>query len=186
MRVCLGILICLSFTACATNPVHRVPGSDSLLGKSYVSIDLDVAPFEKIKRDLEISEKINLKSRGEAHITLITPPEMKRLRQVLSSQEIDEVLQESNVLHAPYKQICVGRGRSKNQSTYFVVIEADSFYKFREALYQRFLKNGGTVSTFSPKAFHPHVTVGFTERDLHLEEGVVKDSRSCLYPLKAD
>lgn len=175
MRSFSKFLLCFSLAACTTHAKNE---------KTYVSIDLPVENFEKIKTDLEKSQNVALKSRGEAHITLITPPEYKTLRKTLSREDIQNLLEETGVLKAPYKLLCVGKGVVKEKATYYVVVESPAYFQFRSLLAEKFLQRGGAKDRFKPLEFYPHVTVGFTERDLHLEEGVIKDTKSCLYDLK--
>lgn len=175
MRVFSKFLICLSLTACTTHAKNE---------KTYVSVDLPLGNFEKIKADLENSQNVALKSRGEAHITLITPPEYKILRKTLSRADIQSTIDETQVLKAPYKLTCVGKGVVKEKATFYVVVESDDYLHFRKILAEKFIARGGAKDSFQPLVFYPHVTVGFTDKDLHFEDGVIKDAKSCLYSLK--
>jgi hypothetical protein len=78
--------------------------------------------------------------------------------------------------------VCLGYGEIEtphDMQTYFVVVEAPALEKIRERIQATCEANGGTT-TFQGAHFFPHVTIGFTERDLFEEDGVGKDASSCV------
>ena len=77
--------------------------------------------------------------------------------------------------------LCVGKGTSQTKSTYFVVVQSEDLFKIRKAIEILYKKKGGTDSGFKDEEYHPHVTLGFTEKDLHAQDGVMKDASSCLF-----
>jgi len=54
--------------------------------------------------------------------------------------------------------------------TYFIVVDAPFLKTWRKTRW------GLNEEKFP---YYPHITLGFTERDLHLQDGAVKDARSC-------
>lgn len=158
--------------------------------KSYLSYDLPFAAFEKIRRSVEGKLNSTLKNRGEAHITVVSPPEYEKMEKKISMKEINTLADEMNLSQSPYKLLCVGKGsikdHDKEKSTYYVVVESDRLFQIRKAVQMLYIKKGGNAGDFNPDLYYPHVTLGFTDRDLHYEDGVIKDATSCLYSLTAN
>lgn len=158
--------------------------------KSYLALDLPYSPFEKIRKNIEGKLAITLKNRGEAHVTVITPPEYEKMKRKISMQEINALAEKMELQKSPYKLLCVGRGSigdaNKQKSTYYVVVESDRLFQIREAIKVLYVKKGGNTGDFNPETYYPHVTLGFTDSDLHYEDGVIKDASSCIYSLSTD
>lgn len=149
--------------------------------KNYISYDLEYKPFEEMRLQLEKTLGSPLKNRGEAHITVITPPEYAKLVQKLKPEQIHSLANETLVKMPKYEIVCVGSGsltiKGKVESTYYVVVAARELVDLRKKLANL---AGLSKNQFDPELFFPHITLGFTSRDLHYEEGVVKDKNSCL------
>ncbi len=152
----------------------------------YVTIDLLYDPFRRLTEALETVEGIKLKTRGEAHITLLTPPEFEVLAKRLVESEIrsafDKLASDTPGSRAA-EPICVGRGKLGAAKTFYVVVKYRAAFRARQLLAKKFQASGGDATEFKPDVYYPHVTLGFTDRDLHLEDGVIKDARSCLHKL---
>jgi 2'-5' RNA ligase len=144
-------------------------------------------PVATLKEQLEAELQTGLKGRGEAHITVISPPELKQLRSLLSLEDIHAVVEKSHIQATPITILCLGRAEVKTQNrqlaTYFIVVEAVGLRALRERIDQVFEARGGRVEAFDPGLFDPHITVGFTDRDLHRQDGVVKNRSSCYRPI---
>jgi 2'-5' RNA ligase len=156
---------------------------------NYLSMEIDYAPVADLYSQLEKFLQSKLRNRGEAHITVITPVEYTQsLSTKLTMEDIDQIAQNMKIQEADFKVICLGRGQLKikdqNHSTYFIVVESESLLKIRLAVRQLYLSRGGSPEKFMAEKFYPHITIGFTQRDLHLEDGVLKDKSSCLGELK--
>lgn len=145
----------------------------------YVTSDLLYDPFRRLTESLETFEGIKLKTRGEAHITLITPPEFDILSQHLTENEIRNAFDAAAT--QPAEPVCVGQGKLGAAKTYYVVVKLASALKARQQLAEKFKSRGGDKTQFKAAIFYPHVTLGFTDRDLHLQDGVVKDAKSCVH-----
>ncbi|WP_413612173.1 hypothetical protein [Bdellovibrio sp. HCB-110] len=206
MRTFHWIIISLSLTACAsTSPYALSPLNYSEQdlkktgrgiasvdhkkeNKSYLAMELPYTAFEKLRNDVEKTQHVSLQHRGEAHITVITPPEYKKIQKKISMKEINALSEEMGLQKAPYKLLCVGKGslkdHGKENSTYYVVVESDRLFQIRKAVQVLYTSKGGKAEDFNPEAFYPHVTLGFTQRDLHAEDGVIKDASSCIYSLR--
>ncbi len=203
MRALYAGLFTLALTACVTsspyglsssifyNPEELKVQSRSIASmdtktseKSYLALDLPLPAFEKMRHDVETKEKVTLKHRSEAHITVITPPEFKELKKHISMAEIEALADSMGLKKASYNLLCVGKGTSQKKATYFVVVQSEDLFKIRKAIEILYKEKGGTDSGFKAEEYHPHVTLGFTEKDLHAQDGVMKDASSCLYSLQ--
>lgn len=150
----------------------------------YVSVVFDFASFEAARLELEPRFSLPLKNRGEAHVTVISPPEFKILAKVLSPKEIRSTVEKRmDVTKIDASPVCVGEGVAAGDYTWFVVIEMPSLKKARREVAALFVKKGGVAAEFRSEEVYPHVTLGFTKRDLHSQDGVVKDITSCKFPI---
>ena len=181
MRIIIWALAPLLVMGCAISQPSSVT-------RTYLALDLPFAPFEKRRLEVETLKKIQLKHRGEAHITVLTPPEFKKMQDKLSMREIDALASKLELQKASFKPLCIGSGQVSSsglkEATYYVVVESPELLHIREEIQRLYLSKGGRKDNFSPLPFYPHVTLGFTQRDLHLEDGVIKDAKSCILPLE--
>ncbi|MDG0816567.1 2'-5' RNA ligase family protein [Bdellovibrio svalbardensis] len=172
-----------------TDQVPFVKHEEKGAFKSYLAMNLPYPEFEKIRESLETKEHLKLINRGEAHITVVTPPEYdKVLSKKVSIREIHALAEKMNIQDSPYQKVCVGKGSSKidgaEQKTYFVVIHSDRLFEIRKAIQELYVSRGGKAQDFNAESFFPHVTLGYTKRDLHFEDGVTKDASSCILTLQ--
>jgi len=157
---------------------------------SYLAMNLPFAPEQKLKSQIEKTFSIKLKQRGEAHVTVITPVEFWQVLKPagVTMKEIDEIASAQNIQATTLKALCVGRGNAKlgnkTASTFYVVVEALDLIKLRKKVQNRFEELGGKKGAFKAEWFYPHITVGFTDRDLHEADGVIKNIDSCVAELK--
>lgn len=154
----------------------------------YVGMTVPYAPIAAVKKAVEAREDILLNSRGEAHITVITPPEMAVLRTRMSLEQINGFMAKLSLQAIAIQIQCLGRSQlqkgDRHLASYYLVVEAPGLFHVREKLSQQFVAAGGEKQAFAAELYYPHITVGFTERDLHEADGVTKDSRSCLYKIE--
>ena len=120
------------------------------------------------------------KAEGEAHVTVITPPEfVNTLRHHLTMDRIHKIALEHQIQKADMKVLGIGSGTKKldgiPQETFFVIVDSERLRKTRYAIYLEFIANGGKPTDFDPASFYPHITIGYTERDLHESDGIIKN-----------
>lgn len=156
---------------------------------SYLAINLDFTPFDELRVLIEKKLGHPLKNRGEAHITVISPVEFDSiLKNKLSMEKINSMALRSHIQKADMEFICVGRGslrkNGKLLETYYVVVKSEKVLALRKEIEEEFIRLGGNPESFRALSVSPHVTLGFSDRDLHLEDGIKKDINSCVYPLK--
>ena len=157
--------------------------------KTHLALPLPYAPFDHLRQNLEQALQIPLKTRGEAHVTIITPIEFKAIQTHITMQELVAIVQKTEPQRLPLQLLCIGEGTIFQQeqilSTYFAVTEPAALIRMRVAIRQHYLNKGGDKNCFDPEHYYPHVTLGFTERDLHLADGVVKDRSAYLCALQS-
>ena len=155
--------------------------------ENYLALNLPYPSFAKLHLDLE-AQYGKLKNRGEAHLTVITPVEFESsLNSKLSIDEINKIAEDAQIQASKLRPICIGRGTSKvneqNESTYFIVMEADELFDLRRKIQKAFVGKGGQIEQFNPDHYFPHITIGFSLRDLHESDGVIKSKNACLAKL---
>jgi 2'-5' RNA ligase len=157
--------------------------------ESYLSQGFLFEPFSQIRAHVEKHEGVKLTHRGEAHMTLITPPEWKVLSALITKAEANEIAVSFGLVKAPFKVRCYGRFQKeiegKLESTYYLIVESKIALEVRHQLSKLFLsrsKVSGISSSFLPDNFFPHITLGFTKQDFHEQDGAIKSEKSCFLP----
>lgn len=154
---------------------------------SYLTVNVPFAPVKDIFD--QVDDKLQFdrfKTRGEAHITVITPVEYrKNLEAFISIDQINQLAMESDLQSMPFEVLGLGVGKKEMggdiEETFFLVVDSPALREFRAKVHQQFVDSGGDPQNWDPEHFYPHITVGFTQRDLHESDGVIKD-RSSLDP----
>jgi 2'-5' RNA ligase len=151
----------------------------------YLAMNLPLEPAAETFKQLLIKERRQLTNRGEAHITVITPVEYWNvLRAKVSIQKIHEIARSSAIQRAKVDIVCLARGGAmvdgREEHAFYVVVKSADLVAIRKKIRDAFVAAGGVAKDFDPVKFYPHVTIGFTKRDLHESDGVIKDSRTCL------
>ena len=94
-----------------------------------------------------------------------------------------QMMQEEGLTQSHFDALCVGKAEAElsgnTEQTFFVVVRSQDLLRIRQALRARLIAAGGDASAFDPADFHPHITVGFTLRDLQESDGITKDVNSC-------
>jgi 2'-5' RNA ligase len=152
---------------------------------SYLTMNVSFGEIKTIFDTVKKTYKLPLKNREEAHITVITPPEYdKVLKSLVTIQEITKIAKAMKIQESRFNTICLGKGeanlKGKKAHTFYVVVESAALLKIRNKIQQLYVKRGGDKSKFLVDKFYPHITVGFTPRDLHESDGVIKDKKSCI------
>ncbi|NNF16509.1 MAG: hypothetical protein HKN70_07155 [Gammaproteobacteria bacterium] len=159
-----------------------IPHTGTTAFASYLAINLPFAPVADVRQRLERQLGRPLKHRDEAHITVITPPEFVRLQPYLAIDEINRIVADS-IQATRFKVACTGRAQAvlegELHSTYFLVVDSPQLHRIRDRIALLYKQTGGPLPAFT-EDYHPHITVGFTHRDLYAADGAIKDRRSCL------
>jgi len=172
-----------------TEKAEFIPHMEEKPMKAYLAMNLPYLPYQTLLEQLQSREGITLQNRGEAHITVVTPVEYdKVLKRHLSIADIHKIAIDAGIQDLAFTPTCLGRGEKeingKLEQTYFVVVDSSALIDLRGKIEEAYVKNGGKAQEFVPEKYHPHVTLGYTARDLHNEDGVVKNQKACIYPFK--
>ncbi|KAJ1981803.1 hypothetical protein H4R35_000569 [Dimargaris xerosporica] len=133
-----------------------------------------------------------LQDRGEAHVTLITPPEFSQILAPAGVTHADlvRIAQQHRVQRIAFRPICIGRQQipdplepGVNQVVYNLIVASPEWLQLRWAVWDHFVALGGEPSHWDPQYYYPHITIGFTHRDLFDQDGVHKGSNSCWRPI---
>lgn len=160
---------------------HEGPGEFD----NYLAMNLPFQPILELRQQVTETEGLNLKSRGEAHITVVSPVEYwNALRPLgISMSEIDSIARSMRIQNSRFSVLCLGRGQTSIngniEQTVFIVVQSLDLLKIRQAIQSIFISKGGRQDQFSAHHFYPHITVGFTSRDLFETDGVTKGIESC-------
>ncbi len=151
---------------------------------NYLTMSIHFRPVKALHQSLQEREGVKLRSRGEAHITVITPIEFSQvLKEKISIRELEKMAKEAKIQETPFEVICLGQGKKvikkKEESTFFIVVTSEQLLHFRQQVEKLFRERGGRKEAFQADHFYPHITVGFTKRDLHEQDGVIKGINSC-------
>ncbi|SMF64926.1 hypothetical protein [Pseudobacteriovorax antillogorgiicola] len=190
--------------------VPFIPHQGSGPFSNYLAMNLPFDGVPSISHQIKQDTGDQLKDRGEAHITVLTPPEYKAIEGFLKRHggsdpdstliaRINEIALESNIQSTRFNINCVGRAQKsisgRLEATYFLVVDAPALFELRKSIFNLVVEEFPDRASdkgffeelregFDPKSFHPHITIGFTKRDLHLSDGAVKDQSSCLYSVR--
>jgi len=150
-----------------------------------LALNVAYEPIVRIREIIEqrIGRKLDFNKRwdpkGEAHVTTITPPEYaKVLRHGISIERINEIARAERIQTADLRLLGIGRGVKTIdgvvEETYFVIVDSHKLREIRHRIYQEYLANEGDAKAFDPTWFFPHITVGYTLKDIHAPD-VYKD-----------
>ncbi|KAJ2163183.1 hypothetical protein GGF46_000113 [Coemansia sp. RSA 552] len=171
--------------------------SDSRPLGSYLQQTLDFAPFRDLFDRLNTSNGA-LQTRGEAHVTVISPPEFDKVLKPagVTIKEIEDIARQADIQRARLAPVCLGRfsgplpdpttAADNGTFTLFSLVVADPFndlLRIRRQVSRLYREKGGQGALFQPERFWPHVTIGFDRRDLFVEDGIFKGANYCYAPV---
>ncbi|KAJ9067506.1 hypothetical protein DSO57_1038453 [Entomophthora muscae] len=158
---------------------------------NYLQMTLDFKYFKPIFARLNSTVGVPpLTTRGEAHVTVISPPEYETvLSRYVDISEINFIAKKLKIQTSRFKISCVGRDAKfidvKNQIAYNLVLkDTHHLVAIRKVVFNLYKGRGGEGSLFQPEAFWGHITLGFKHRDLFIEDGIFKGENSCWAPVK--
>ncbi|KAI8637137.1 hypothetical protein BD408DRAFT_425059 [Parasitella parasitica] len=150
---------------------------------SWLGMNFDFQYVEPVFEILN-STQVPLFTRGESHITVISPPEFSILSTTgITIDQLDQIALDEKIQHTKVKIVCLGKENVDGRIVYQLIVTAPNLVKIRRKAFQLFAKRGGNTSLFDPNSFWPHITVGFTSGDLFIEDGVYKGSNVCYRPI---
>ena len=172
--------------------IEFIPHHGTGVFSNYVTMEVNFPPIKNLFDKVNDYKEQKLKNRGEAHITVITPPEYNQvLSKVLNMDQIDQVAKNLDIQKARFQIECVGLAKAdisgNTEEAYYVVVKSESLLEIRKAIFKLYVEKGGEPSHFDPNNWYPHITLGFTKSDLH--EGphkVKKGPNSCFANLSVN
>jgi len=186
--------------ALAKGPVHVL---SSLLSSRHIPFEANHSPVYYLQQTLDFNSVkglygqlqktvLDLQTRQEAHITVINPQEYGDVlsKAGVTMDEIDNIAKRHRIQNASFKVLCMGKAHvpvnGKPDTVFFLVVSAPSLVKIRKDVERLYVKKGGEPSLFEAEAFWPHITVGFTIRDVFLlpDDHVYKGTNTCIRPVK--
>ncbi|RUS30262.1 hypothetical protein BC938DRAFT_479639 [Jimgerdemannia flammicorona] len=155
---------------------------------SWLGQQLDFTYVKPIFDALNATDK-TLITRGESHITVITPPEFDGALHLanVTIDEINAIALKNHIQAAQFKIVCLGQEHilldKEEYRVFSVLIDAPDLRKIREDVFRLFASKGGNTGLFDPHAFWPHITVGFNQRDLFIQDNIYKGYNACWRPI---
>lgn len=160
---------------------------------TYLTMDIPHSPVKNLLTRLEFEEGYKMNKREEAHITVITPVEFwNKLKPVgITMKEIEEIAIEENIQKSKFEMKCISKSsaivKGKKEYTYYIVVESENLLTIRKKVEDLFIKKtinmSADIAIFDYKDYYPHITVGFSNKDLHESNGVIKDTRDCRWSI---
>ena len=152
---------------------------------TYLAMNLPYGPTINIREQIEQLFDVQLKDRGEAHITVITPPEYQRLSDRLNMTQIEALVGE-DIQDASFQITCLGRATASSIpgeiATFYLVVVSQALFNLRHRIERAYIAAGGANERFDAATYQPHITIGFTDRDLFESDGADKSEKSCIAP----
>lgn len=167
---------------------HKMPYTDIFKNDGALVYNVDYHSVQKLIPQLEKIYSIKLENRGEAHITLITPPNFSGkfnpggygLHNVFTTNEIHNMFSNS-IQDVDFEIICIGSRESENGNlVFYLVVDAPELFQMRKYLqseYERRARAKNIPHYFNYLDFYPHITIGFVGDDVH---GVSKGPETCI------
>lgn len=146
------------------------------------TLAMKIPYFEIIKARTAIEQKIgqklsyskSFKVTGEAHIQVITPLEMKMLVKYLTANQINRVARLNKIQASDIEIRGIGSAKNKNSETFFILIASKNLLKIRKDIFNLYFKKSKDPSGFDPYWYFPHITIGYTIKDLNESDGIIK------------
>jgi len=165
----------------------QVPFSSQFSEDGALIRNIDYSSVKKLIPQIENKYGLRLKSRGEAHITVITPPEAKGwftdkkgINYLIS---IDELIAKysKTIQTTRFRPVCIGKqSNSQGNIVFYLVVDSPALLKIRKEI-QTELETRAQFSNkttfFKASDYYPHITIGFVGSDVH---GVSKGVETCV------
>ncbi|ORZ25219.1 hypothetical protein BCR42DRAFT_316459 [Absidia repens] len=97
-----------------------------------------------------------LLSRGEAHITVISPPEYRILSKQanITMAMLNTMARDSNIQASEFEVVCLGKVQRYKNVVYQLIVSSPSLVRLRERIFRLYYSNHG-----NPSFFDPHVSL---------------------------
>ncbi|KAF9999452.1 hypothetical protein BGZ79_006970 [Entomortierella chlamydospora] len=164
---------------------------------NWVGLNVDfkyVKPIFDIVNTTKAFGNGTLISRGESHVTIILPTEYDTILHPagVTIQELNAIATHKNALQrSKFELECLGRVQVTtadgvfHQSLQIILKNYKDLIRYRQQVFELFVKKGGNPALFDPENFTPHITLGFKIRDIFVEDGVFKGKNACIHKIVA-
>ncbi|KAJ9530140.1 hypothetical protein QJQ45_023423 [Haematococcus lacustris] len=159
---------------------------------SWLGFQLSWALYEPIFAQLNSTAGVApLVNRGDVYITTISTAEYAVLSSLssITIQDINAIAMASDIQASSFVPHCVARFR-KSLVTPAVVDEAYNvpassadLVAIRQRVSDLYQMLGGEPGMFNPTSFLPHITLGFSRRNMGDADGVFKGENACWAPI---
>jgi hypothetical protein len=148
---------------CRPQPFLSHPASDADPG--WLALPVSFPAVSRLRQGIETLEQRRLEHRGEAHITLVTPPEARAIREYdpALSIEVLEAVALPALETARWSTPGIGRVEGEGKRSWFLVVDSPDLRALRRTLARTFALPD---SVFDAAAQDLHVTIGFEGGDL--------------------
>ncbi|KAL1934476.1 hypothetical protein VTP01DRAFT_6658 [Rhizomucor pusillus] len=155
----------------------------------WLGMNLDYKYVEPLAKELNSTSDVPLQTRGEAHITVVTPPEFNVLKEAgITLDELNAIALDMDIQSLSFVLICLGREKvTKDGKDYIVyqgIVDAPSLTNIRNAIFRRYASKGGNTALFDPQNYKPHFTIAYNVGDLFESDHVSKGYNVCYRPFK--
>ena len=168
----------------------KVPFSSEFIEDGALIRNINYEAVEAIVPQLNSLYGVKLETRGEAHITVITPPEAqgwftdhKGINYFISSIELHhkyfKTLQDTK-----FEIVCVGMRENETNKVFYLVVDSPELFAVRAEIAQELERRAsftGKKTFFDPNKYYPHITIGFEGGDVH---GGSKGAETCVQDIK--
>ncbi|KAG0246507.1 hypothetical protein BG011_002410 [Mortierella polycephala] len=156
---------------------------------NWVGLNVDFQYVKPVFDFVNATQSIangSLISYGEAHVTVILPPEYDNILHP-ASVTIDELnalaTHKNRLQSAKFGLECLGRVQAvstPDNAVQIILKDYDDIIAYREDVFKLYVKKGGNPALFDPWNFTPHITLGFRHRDIFVEDGIYKGKNACI------
>lgn len=96
-------------------------------------------------------------------------------------KEVNKIAENLDLQSSAFNVLGVGHEATETGlQTFFSYRSIRSPLNVRRAVQSEYIKHGGNEGVFIPERFYPHITIGFTVRDLFESDGIIKDAAHSL------
>lgn len=161
---------------------------------SHWAVSIPFASISELTEQLKSASDLKLKNRGEAHITILTPDDLKLLQ--LTPEKTSRILsiaQREPFSHVRFNVSCLGGIQTGNRTTdpkvFYIVVDSEDILNFRRKIREELFDNSACSSPdqdFCPDHYFPHITIGFTKSDIHprVRDKIKKNKETCVAPIQ--
>lgn len=105
------------------------------------------------------STETPLITRGESHVTVISPPEFAVLATAgVTFDEINTFARQSKIQQSKVTPICLGKEdvlfEGVQKVVYQILVKSPDLIKIREKIFQLYAKKGGNTALFDPQVMY--------------------------------